>query len=55
MFPFSFTDKSYKRNYKIISTGAGGCNSVADPHYIDADPVPTYHFDVDPDADPDPT
>ncbi len=24
-------------------------------HHFDADPDPTYHFDVDPDADPDPS
>ncbi len=26
---------------------------VADPHHLDADPDPAFHFDVD--ADPDPT
>ncbi len=38
-------------------------NSVADPHHIDADPVPACNLDADPvpdpvrhfDADPDPT
>jgi hypothetical protein len=34
-------------------------NSVADPHYVDADPDPAFHFDAGPDltfhsdADPD--
>jgi hypothetical protein len=28
--------------------------SVADPHHFDADPDPTYHFDMEPDAGPDP-
>jgi len=26
--------------------------SVADPHHIDADPDPAFHFDADPDPDP---
>ncbi len=26
--------------------------SVADPHHIDAEPYPTFHFDADPDPDP---
>jgi len=28
--------------------------SVADPHHFDADPDPAFHFDADPDLDPDP-
>jgi hypothetical protein len=27
--------------------------SVADPHHVDADPDPTFHFDADPNADQD--
>jgi len=26
--------------------------SVADPHHVDADPDPAFHFDADPDLDP---
>jgi hypothetical protein len=26
--------------------------SVADPHHVDADPDPAFHFDADPDPDP---
>jgi len=26
--------------------------SVADPHHLDADPDPAFHFDADPDPDP---
>ncbi len=29
-------------------------SSVADPHHIDPDPDPAYHFDADLYADPDP-
>ncbi len=29
--------------------------SVADPHRVDADPYPAFHFDADTDSDLDPT
>jgi hypothetical protein len=28
-------------------------SSVADPHHLDADPDPTFHFAADPDPNPD--
>jgi hypothetical protein len=46
-------------HFSLVTTG------VADPHHVDADPDPAFHFDEDPDqnrdrtfhldADPDPT
>ncbi len=36
----------------MYSTFKSLAGSVADPHHVDADPDPTFHFDADPNPDP---
>jgi hypothetical protein len=42
---FLLLDTPFDKNSNLIS--------VADPHHLDADPDPAFHFDTD--SDPDPT